>query len=263
VTSGREGASYSDRRPAAKGGNGSVVRLEAFAKLTLNLRVTGVRDDGYHLLDAEMVTVDLADTLELGPGDGLLVTGAAVPGGPDNLVRRALELIGRRAQVTLHKRIPAGGGLGGGSADAAAVLRWAGVYDLGLAARLGADVPFCVVGGRARVTGVGEVVEELPLASLEGRPYTLLIPPFGVSTPAVYRAWDRMGGPTGSGSNDLEEPALTVEPRLLRWAERLGDATGETPRLAGSGATWFVAGDYPGDGRVVVRVGRPPPSSPV
>jgi 4-diphosphocytidyl-2-C-methyl-D-erythritol kinase len=244
-----------DRFPAGR------VRLEAFAKLTLTLRVVGVRADGYHLLDAEMVTVDLADTLDFGPGDGLTVegaTGAPVPDGPDNLVRQALVLLERRADVTLRKRIPAGGGLGGGSADAAAVLRWAGSGDLALAARLGADVPFCLVGGRARVSGIGEGLEELPFAPVEGQAYTVLTPPFGVSTPAVYRAWDRLGGPTGASTNDLEGPALSVEPRLAAWRDRLGHATGATPMLAGSGATWFVAGDHPGDGRIVVRVARPP-----
>ena len=120
-----------------------MVAVEAPAKLTLSLRITGVRNDGYHLLDAEMVTLDLCDRLEIGPGDGLVVepaggaggagevgageVGVGVPAGDDNLVRRALVAAGRQAFVRLYKRIPAGAGLGGGSADAAAVLRWAGV----------------------------------------------------------------------------------------------------------------------------------------
>jgi len=244
------------------GGAGAVV-LEARAKLTLSLRIVGVRADGYHLVDAEMVTVDLADTLEVSPGDHLEVIGAsglAVPADDDNLVRRALAALDRRAAVRLTKRIPAGAGLGGGSADAAAVLRWAGCADLALAASLGADVAFCLRGGRARVSGIGEVVESLPLAELEGCAYTLLTPPFGVSTPAVYRRWDALGGPQGAGPNDLEAAALAVEPRLAAWRDRLGDATGETPVLAGSGSTWFVEGDHPGDDRVIVRVcGLPDP----
>lgn len=236
--------------------------VRAPAKLTLSLRVTGVRDDGYHLLDAEMVTVDLADCLSFTSGDGLEVvdevgSGAAVPAGPDNLVARALRAVGRRAAVKLVKRIPAGGGLGGGSADAAAVLRWAGSQDLQLAARLGADVPFCLVGGRARVTGVGEVLEPLDVTPLADKAYTLLTPPFGVSTIAVYRAWDRLGGPSGPGPNDLEVAALGVEPRLADWRDRLAEATGGEPVLAGSGSTWFVEGAYPGPGRTVVRVTRP------
>ena len=229
--------------------------LSAPAKLTLSLRVTGVRDDGYHLIDAEMVTLDLADTLVVGPGDGLELVdttgaGLTVEATEDNLVRRALALTGRTAHVRLEKHIPAGAGLGGGSADAAAVLRWAGVTDLGAAARLGADVAFCVVGGRGRVSGIGEVVEPLPFVE---RTITLWTPPFGCSTPAVYRAWDDLGGPSGDHGNDLEPAALVVEPRLAEWRDRLADVAGQRPRLAGSGATWFVEGTFPGDGRVVVR----------
>ena len=234
----------------------------ALAKLTLSLRVTGVRDDGYHLIDAEMVTLDLADTLtideaggdEAGPDvDGVEVTGADLP--PDDLVTLALRAVGRRARVVLDKRIPVGAGLGGGSADAAAVLRWAGCTDPGVAVRLGADVPFCVIGGRARVRGVGEVVDPLPFLDAT---FTLLTPPFGVWTPAVYRAWDELGGPAADGPNDLEPAALAVEPRLVEWRDRLGDATGATPVLAGSGGTWFVEGAHPGvAGAVIARTDHP------
>ena len=228
----------------------------ARAKLTLSLRVTGVQADGYHLIDAEMITLDLADRLEILPGDGLEVRGPTagpVPEGDDNLVRRALAVAGRRAYIRLHKRIPAGAGLGGGSADAAAVLRWAGISDPEVAARLGADVPFCLIEGRARVTGVGEKVQPLPFYEAARGAYTLLTPPLQVSTAEVYRAWDRLGGPVGERGNDLEPAALVVQPRLAEWRDLLGSATGEVPRLAGSGGTWFVPGSYPGDGRLVVR----------
>ena len=222
------------------------------------MRVVGVRDDGYHLLDAEMVTIDLADTLEFTAGDGLTVSGApALPAGSLNLISRALDVVGRRAHVNVVKRIPLGAGLGGGSADAAAVLRWAGCHDLAVAARLGADVPFCLVGGRARVRGTGELIEALPWEAVAGQTYTLLTPPFGVSTASVYQAWDDLGGPAGAGPNDLEPAALSVEPRLTEWRDGLKDASGQTPVLAGSGSTWFVEGSYPGGGRVVVRVTRP------
>ena len=224
--------------------------LLAPAKLTLSLRVAGVREDGYHLLDAEMVTVDLCDELTFAEGDGLEVVGTGAPQGDDNLVRKALDAVGRRAHVRLVKRIPTEAGLGGGSADGAAVLRWAGCTDPAVAARLGADVPFCVVGGRARVRGVGEVVEPLPF---EPRELTLLTPPIACPTGEVYRAWDVLGGPTAAGANDLEPAALAVAPALARWRDALGDATGETPTLAGSGSTWWVPGAHPGDGRVVVR----------
>jgi 4-diphosphocytidyl-2-C-methyl-D-erythritol kinase len=146
--------------------------------------------------------------------------------------------------VHLDKRIPHGGGLGGGSTDAATVLRWCGVAtaptDLQRASELGADIPFCLVGGRARVTGIGEVVEPLPHID---RVVTLVIPPLGVSTPAAYRAWDRLGAPVAEGPNDLEPAALVVEPALRRWRDLIGDRLGVAPVLAGSGATWFTDGE--------------------
>jgi 4-diphosphocytidyl-2-C-methyl-D-erythritol kinase len=230
------------------------VRERAPAKLTLSLRVTGVRGDGYHLIEAEMITVDLFDDLDFVPNsEGLEVVGPAangVPASGDNLVSRALRLVGRRAAVRLHKRIPTGAGLGGVSADAAAVLRWAGCADAALALRLGADVPFCLRGGHAVVRGVGDVVERLPA---EDRTFTLLLPPSVVPTAAVYRAWDELGGPRGDNGNDLEPAALAVRPELAKWRAALADATGTRPRLAGSGGTWFVEGAFPGEDRVVVR----------
>jgi 4-diphosphocytidyl-2-C-methyl-D-erythritol kinase len=252
------------------------------AKLTLSLRVTGVRADGYHLIDAEMVSLDLADELTFSDGRGLEVVDATpgaevspvsapapapgsglrpgvpaapglppgVPAGDDNLVLRALRAAGRDARVRLVKRIPAGGGLGGGSADAAAVLRWAGTQDVALAATLGADVPFCLRGGRARVSGIGDELDPMPFVE---QTFTLLTPPFGCSTAAVYSAWDELGGPTAAGPNDLEPASLSVEPGLARWRERLAEATGQVPVLAGAGSTWYVEGSHPGAGMVVAR----------
>jgi 4-diphosphocytidyl-2-C-methyl-D-erythritol kinase len=231
----------------------AVVTLVAPAKLTVTLQVTGVRADGYHELDAEMVTLDLADELVLDPaGSGLTVElgpgvrAGGLPGRGQNLVERALEACGRSAGVGLTKRIPLGGGLGGGSADAGAVLRWAGSVDPEVAVTLGADVPFCLVGGRARVRGVGEEVTPLPF---EPRRYVLLLPPFGVDTAKVYRAWDE--DPRHDGPNALTAAALVVEPRLAAWRDALGAWAGTAPVLAGSGSTWFVeadAGVAAGDG---------------
>ncbi len=227
----------------------SPVSLRAHAKLTRSLRITGIRPDGYHLIDAEMVSLDLHDVLVIDPARrGLAATGPFSTGMPlddSNLVARALRLAGRLAHVTIDKRIPHGGGLGGGSTDAATALRWAGfgtaADDLADAARLGADIPFCLVGGRARVTGIGETVEPLPHLDVT---VTLVIPPLAVSTPAAYRAWDELGGPTGSGCNDLEAAALVVEPRLAHWRDAIGARTGTAPTLAGSGATWFAEGEH-------------------
>jgi 4-diphosphocytidyl-2-C-methyl-D-erythritol kinase len=220
------------------------------AKLTLSLRITGLRDDGYHLIDAVMVTVDFADVLTFEDGDGLDVVGLGIPDG-ENLVTKALSAVARTAFVTLDKHIPAGAGLGGGSADAAAVLRWADAYEPALAVSLGGDVPFCVIGGRARVTGIGEIVDPLPHVE---ETFTLFTPPLHVSTPAVYRAWDELGGPSADGPNDLEPAALRVAPELAIYRDKLGDATGQTPVLAGSGATWFVPGAFADAGRVVTTL---------
>lgn len=236
-----------------------VVSLEAPAKLTLSLRITGVRDDGYHLIDAEMVTLDFGDRIEIDP-DGpvrgrveVVEHGERRLAAADDLVVRALEAAGVDPGVVVHKSIPPGAGLGGGSADAAAVLRWAGVTDPGVAVSLGADVPFCVIGGRARVSGIGEVVEPLSFTESE---VTLFTPPVMCSTPVVYRMWDELGGPTGDHGNDLEPAALAVAPELARWRDELAAVSRIRPRLAGSGSTWWVPGAFPGDGRVVARTTR-------
>ena len=219
------------------------ITLAAPAKLTRSLHIVGVRADGYHLLDAEMVSLDWGDVVTVDPGGaGLSVDGPFARGVPldgTNLAAKALALAGRQAAINITKRIPHGAGLGGGSADAAAVLRWAGVEDVQAAARLGADVPFCVRGGRARVQGIGEVIT--PLVDID-LAVTLVVPPLSVSTPQVYRAWDALGGPTGH-VNDLEPAALVVEPALARWRDRIAEVLGRPPVLAGSGATWFVEED--------------------
>jgi 4-diphosphocytidyl-2-C-methyl-D-erythritol kinase len=227
----------------------ATLTLRAHAKLTLGLRITGVRDDGYHLIDAEMVSLDLHDLVDLTSGtSGLTASGPFSDGMPldgSNLVVRALRLAGEAtAGIHLRKQIPHGGGLGGGSTDAATVLRWAGFAttsaELQRAAALGADIPFCLVGGHARVRGIGEIIDPLPHVD---RVVTLVIPPLGVDTPAAYRAWDELGGPTADGPNDLEPAALAVEPELARWRDLIGERIGAAPVLAGSGATWFIEGE--------------------
>ena len=233
----------------------TIEHVRAPAKLTTRLRIVGVRDDGYHLIDAEMITLDLFDELTIvSNGTGVSVVGPA--GGAsdlavdpeNNLVTKALRLVGIDAAISLTKNIPAGAGLGGGSADAAAVLRWAGFTDVKAAATIGADVAFCLLGGRARVEGIGEIVSPL---EFESATFTLVTPPVHCSTPAVYAQWDEMGGPRGTQWNDLEPAALRVAPELLSYREALGDATGQEPQLAGSGSSWFVRGAFPEAGMVV------------
>lgn len=252
------------------------IRLLAPAKLTLRLRITGIRGDGYHFIDAEMVSLDLCDEIIVYPSSEPSVeivpvpvahgpAGAVpewdIPADGSNLVIRALELAGRTAHVEVRKRVPPGAGLGGGSADAAAVLRWANrmtaVESAGApatpqlqtpaivtpqqAATLGADVAFCLVGGRARVTGVGEIIEPL---GFRDQSFVLWMPPIQVDTATVYDTWDELGGPSGPHANDLETAALAAYPELSAWRDDLEAVTGRTPRLAGSGGTWFIPAPF-------------------
>ena len=228
--------------------------LRSPAKLTLSLRITGKREDGYHFIEAEMVSLDLSDRIVISEGDGLTVEGPEigfnVQVDSNNLVTQALELLNRKALIRLEKNIPSGAGLGGGSTNAAAILRWAGFTDLVKAASLGADVSYCIVGGRARVSGIGEVVEPLPFVE---KTFTLLTPPFGASTPAVYKHWDEMGGPVGDNGNDLEPALLSYMPEAEQYKNRLAEISGKIPQLAGSGSTWFVEGSFPAEGCQVVK----------
>ncbi|MCZ7528046.1 MAG: hypothetical protein M5U14_17750 [Acidimicrobiia bacterium] len=231
----------------------AVVRVDALAKVTLSLRVLGIRPDGYHDLEALTVSAtDPHDSLALerrtAPGVELAVEGETgdVPPGRDNLAVRAAEALlagaGVPAGVSLHlrKRIPAGGGLGGGSADAAAAL--VGVRALlgldveddelaRLGAGLGSDVPFCVRGGAAWMRDRGERLQ--PLALDEPLRLLVVVPPFRLATPAVYRAWDELGGP----SSDRAVPA----PR--RWRPCSPSwATTSSPPPSGSSRAWWPTG---------------------
>ncbi len=214
------------------------------AKLTWYLEVTRRRDDGYHELRSEMVTLDFADRLDVDEaGDYLRLEGpfSEIPLDEHNLVTRALNLVERRAGVTLHKVIPPAGGLGGGSADAAAILRWAGGVSSEAALSLGGDVPFCQVGGRALVEGTGERLTPLPF---EAREVTLILLGFGVNTRDCYQAFDELAdaGERPNGRNQLEAAARLVEPRLGETMDWLNATLENRVHLAGSGSTLFVEG---------------------
>jgi 4-diphosphocytidyl-2-C-methyl-D-erythritol kinase len=250
-----------------------VSEWKAFAKLTLSLRVLARRADGYHDLDALTVSVSEPHDevrVELG-GEGIDVelSGPAADGvtdGPDTLAARAARGLldnasaERRAvgvRIAVHKEIPAGAGLGGGSADAAAVLvALDRLLELGhsteelaaIGAQLGSDVPFCVRGGAARMQGRGERIETVTVPRLH---VVVAVPPFAIATPAVYRAWDELGGPAsnrvvagpvglGDLANDLEPAAERVEPRLIEFREQLQLAANARAILAGSGSACAV-----------------------
>jgi 4-diphosphocytidyl-2-C-methyl-D-erythritol kinase len=227
----------------------------------LSLRVLGTRVDGFHELEALAVSVNAPfDELDLEPAGHttLRVTGpfaSGVPADGSNLVPRTLARLRRTMTVELVKGIPPGAGLGGGSADAAAVLlaldgTWAD------ATALGADVPFCMQRLPAWMRGRGELLESIP--GLKPIDLVIVTPPFGCSTPAVYRAWDELGGPVSARAvaapdgypgpfvNDLEPAAERVRPELRAFRERVEAVLDRPALLCGSGssyAAWFADGD--------------------
>ena len=222
-----------------------ILALPARAKLNLTLTVSGTRPDGFHDIDTVLQAIDLHDLLEAEPAaeTSLEVEGDA-PAGPDNLVLKALVQLERQLGRTLptrfrlHKRVPAGAGLGGGSSDAATALRLAAAVhglasvELGaVAAAVGADVPFLLCGGAARATGRGELLE--PRAPAEPGWYAIAWPGFALTTAEVYRGWNQVGG---GGLNHLARATLVVEPRLAAFA----DALGEGWRMTGSGSAFFA-----------------------
>ena len=238
---------------------------QAPAKINRELRIGRIRADGYHEVLSRMTSISLADTLTVEDSDRLeLVCHApqgGVPAGPENIVHRAAESLARRADVAprarivLEKRVPAGGGLGGGSADAAVALRLlARLWDLpedrgaleDVAASLGSDVPFFLTGGEANVSGRGELVT--PVEDSAPAELLLLVPPFSVSTAAVYREHagrfslpNRLEIETGKsekflGPNDLASAVLIMEPRMEAYLESAARITPDH-LISGSGAT--------------------------
>ncbi|HEV2721960.1 MAG TPA: 4-(cytidine 5'-diphospho)-2-C-methyl-D-erythritol kinase, partial [Thermoanaerobaculia bacterium] len=139
--------------------------VRAYAKINLGLRVTAKRADGYHDIETIFQTISLHDTLTFTPAAALTLTCDApdIPADDTNLVLRAARAAGAPpVSIALRKRIPAGGGLGGGSSDAAATLRALGRADAEVALSLGSDVPFFLVGGTAYATGRGDALTPLP-----------------------------------------------------------------------------------------------------
>lgn len=237
---------------------------EAFDKVNRSLVVLGKRPDGFHELDTVFQAVGLSDrlTFETSVGLSLEVDDPSIPSGAENLVLRAARALAAsagvpaRAAITLEKRIPSGGGLGGGSSDAAvALLGLSALWGLdlpvgGLAeigASVGSDVPFFLYGGTARGLGRGERIAPLP--DLPSAGVVLVMPPFPVATPAVFGrlgapAWDGRSGEEADAAgapdrNDLEPAAEALFPALREVREALAAAGAEQARLSGSGSTVF------------------------
>lgn len=251
------------------------MKLEARAKINWSLDITGVREDGYHLMDMLMQPVSLCDDLILLPGDGISLETSGFPAikaDEKNLALRAANLLRDTYHpaggciMKLHKRIPVGAGMAGGSADAAAVLHGLNIlWNLGLSQteletiglRLGADVPFCLRGGLVRTTGIGENLQSLPCKRL----YWLVViqPCKGLSTGEVFSAWhasqeevhpdtERLSvilstGKTeelrGSLHNVLQGVSARMQPEIAIAIQALRDCGAIDAVMTGSGSAVF------------------------
>jgi 4-diphosphocytidyl-2-C-methyl-D-erythritol kinase len=221
------------------------MRETAYAKLNLALHVRARESDGYHRIETIFAFCEDGDGVSAEPAAALSlkVTGpfaGALAGEGDNLVLRAARALGAKAALTLDKRLPVAAGLGGGSADAAAVLRMFG-GSVEVAARLGADVPACLLSRTARGEGKGDLIEPVEIAGLAGTPVLLVNPGVALPTAPVFRGWDGVDrGPLGdweAGRNDLEAPARALVPEIGAVLEALAGA--RIARMSGSGATCF------------------------
>ena len=259
---------------------GAAVR-PAHAKVNLWLNVVGRRSDGYHLLESLVAFVDLADTLDVQPSDRLSLElagpqAAGLAGDPANLVLKAARLLADRAGVAplaairLGKHIPVAAGLGGGSADAAAALRALGdlwrvalpedeLFDL--AASLGADVPMCLAGRTALVSGIGERLQAAPAlppaAILLANPGTALPTrdvfearrgPFSTAVPVTqpWRGLPEFVANLARRGNDLSAAAISLRPAIAEVLAFLRNSRGARyAAMSGSGATCFALYDSP------------------
>jgi 4-diphosphocytidyl-2-C-methyl-D-erythritol kinase len=231
---------------------------EAFAaaKINLSLHVTGQRADGYHLLDSLVVFADFGDKLWFSPATDMRIEvigpfAQGVPTDQRNLVWQAAQLAGWSGHIKLEKNLPHGAGIGGGSSDAAAVLRAFGGTDQALS--LGADVPVCLSSGPQRMRGIGE--DLTPLPTLPECEILLVNPCIGVPTGAVFSglpdknnalmpdAVPRFGSLTEMCGwlhlqrNDLQGPAQIIAPEISDVLASLHDAA--LARMSGSGSTCF------------------------
>lgn len=239
------------------------------AKINLGLHVTERRTDGYHNLETVFYPVELADVLEVLPGTvfSFESSGMVVDGEPgENLVVRAYKLLHNMyylppVRIHLHKAIPSGAGLGGGSSDAAFMLKTLNqLFDLSLsdeklkdyADRLGADCPFFIENRPALASGTGDILKPLDL-KLEDL-YTVIIkPPFGVNTAAAYKAITP-GRPAANLSllctepvanwkdfliNDFEKPVFQMFPEISKIKEKLYQMGAIYASMSGSGSAVF------------------------
>lgn len=249
----------------------------AHAKINLSLHVTGQREDGYHLLDSLVAFTHFGDTVTVFKNENplslvwLKIEGPFAKGldeGANNLVNRAALALAYRimekgekpepVKIILEKNLPIASGIGGGSADAAATLLaladfWG--YDQpldDLALALGADVPMCLHSKPLRATNIGEVIEPLDISD----PFHVVLvnPGVEVSTPSIFSRLQEKSNPPmpehairqmdlASMRNDLQEPAITLEPAIADVLAALENTDCKIARMSGSGATCFAIYD--------------------
>lgn len=229
----------------------NIVKLRAYAKVNLSLKVLGKRSDGYHDIDSIMQSVSLHDEIDIKPAKSGIKIKCSNAGIVNNTASKAAQLLFEEAKINsgielnIHKDIPLMAGLGGGSADAAATLIGIDkIFKLNLhkhklqelGAKIGSDVPFCITGGTCRVTGRGDNVARVNPQS--GGAFILVMPELKVSTKAVYEEFDRVG--KGDGGNDLEKAAVSIEPEIKKIKDSLIKSTGGDWRMSGSGPSLFL-----------------------
>jgi 4-diphosphocytidyl-2-C-methyl-D-erythritol kinase len=218
--------------------------LSAHAKLNLYLDIVGKREDGYHNIVTEMLEIDLADTVTVRLADDIRVTctNPDIPTDERNIAYRAAKLFGQGAEIHIEKRIPVMAGLGGSSTNGAAVLRAlnslnGGVFTerelLETGAKLGADVPFALVGGRARCEGIGELITPLP--PLPPRDYLIVVPDFVCDTRRAYSMY--RPGIRRNYANIFQD--LYDDTRINTICDDLLKAGAESALLTGSGSAVF------------------------
>ena len=250
----------------------------AYAKVNLTLDVLGKREDGYHDLQSVMQTISIRDDVEIDVGTGkpwvLECSREDIPNGPENLAWKAakvycdaMKLDPQGLAIRITKRIPSGAGLGGGSADAAAVLRALNRHfdsplsilalaELG--AQVGSDVPFCVVGGTAMVEGRGERLRKLP--DMPECVFVVCKPEFSVSTPELYKKIDTVAIPLHPDNRAMEtallagdlnkiadnvynvfDPVVTAEHLELNYIKSICNSYGSLgQQMTGSGSAVFA-----------------------
>jgi 4-diphosphocytidyl-2-C-methyl-D-erythritol kinase len=229
--------------------------VKSYAKINWALRITGKRLDGFHDLETVFQSISLHDELTFTPAEEFSLTcdDPSIPTDGTNLVLRAAHAVqSPPVAITLRKTIPAGGGLGGGSSNAATTLQALGGSreDLPeLALRLGSDVPFFLVGGTAYATGRGEALTPMP--SMVGIPLLLVLPEERVLTKDAFARVSRYSPALGidayrdfaNFTNDFEEPVFSLLPTLRAWKEQLLASGAKWAGMSGSGSTLVGAFD--------------------